>query len=542
MNRPLPLILALAVSPLALGVAGGQEAAPSVEDARQSSEYWDIAQDSLRENARKRPIYGTAKNVIFFVGDGMGPTTVTAGRIYEGQRDGDDLPGVRNVLNFEALPHVALSKVYNTNVQVPDSAGTMTAMTTGVKTDVGVLNYLPGIERGDCATPDELKLTPLFGLAEAAGLSTGVISTARITHATPAATYAQVVDRNYENDTTLGLVPDAEDCADIAAQLVDFPYGDGIELAMGGGRRNFVLASQDDPEDEGRTGDRTDRDLVAEWEAKSDDHVVVFDQAGFDALGPDAKPLGLFERSHMEYELDREEDAGGEPSLAEMTEYAIDRLSGDRDGYVLVVEAGRIDHAHHGVNAARALGDTKAFDDAVEAALSKVDLRDTLVVVTADHGHVIGMQGYPTLDNDILGLVDEPAVFEEDDEDDTFPGFLEAADDKPYTTLSYLNGFSSPFFNAQGPVLRPNPLEASVEVTDKEYRQTALVPLGSETHGGQDVAIYAGGPKAYLFDGTVEQNYVYHVINASLDLDRKVDTARRLDDDRRGRRAPRRGR
>lgn len=522
-------LIALTASALALGAAqphaqdGGD--AP-LTDARQTSPYWEIARDSLRDNARKRPNYGTAKNVIVFVGDGMGPTTVTAGRIYEGQRDGDDLPGVRNVLDFEQLPHLALSKVYNTNVQIPDSAGTMTAMMTGVKTDVGILNYLPGIQRGDCTTPADQKLVPIFGLAEAAGLSTGVISTARLTHATPAATYANMVDRNLENDTTVGLRPGAEDCPDIASQLVDFPYGDGIELAMGGGRRNFLREDQADPEDEGRTGSRTERDLTAEWAAKSDDHAFVFDRAGFDALDPasDVRVLGLFERSHMEYELDRADDAGGEPSLAEMTSFAIDRLSRDEDGYVLIVEAGRIDHAHHAVNAARALGDTRAFDDAVAAALAKVDLEDTLVVVTADHGHVVGMQGYPTLDNDILGVVDEPAFLE--DEDDQFPGAYEAADGKPYTTLSYLNGGSSPFFGDE-PVVRPNPLDAPVDVTDKEYRQTALVPLGSETHGGQDVAIYAGGPRAYLFDGTVEQNYVYHVMSQALRLDRKVEVEQR---------------
>ncbi len=112
-------ILTLGASLLAFTATAGAQDAPDLADARQQSEYWDLAQDALAANRAKRPIYGTAKNVILFVGDGMGPTTVTAGRIYEGQRDGDDLPGVRNILDFETLPHVALSKTYNTNVQVP---------------------------------------------------------------------------------------------------------------------------------------------------------------------------------------------------------------------------------------------------------------------------------------------------------------------------------------------------------------------------------------------------------------------------------------
>ncbi len=397
----------------------------------------------------------------------------------------------------------------------------MTAMVTGVKTKQGLINYLPITTRGDCTAPEENKLTPIFGLAEAAGLSTGVISTARITHATPAATYAQVVERNFENDGDINLdgLPGGTDCPDIASQLIDFPWGDGIELAPGGGRRNFLTSGQEGPE--GDSGRRVNRDLTAEWEAKSPNHYSVFTKGEFEALPADAKVLGLFESSHLQYELDRDDSAGGEPSLAEMTSYAIDNLSQNRDGYMLVVEAGRIDHAHHGVNAARALGDTEAFDDGIEAALAKVDLNDTLVIVTADHGHVFTMAGYPTLDNDILGMADTV-----DAAGEPLPGPVLAADGKPYTTLAYANGGSSPFFDT--PTVRPDPRDAGVPVTDKNYNQTALVPAGSETHGGQDVAIYAGGPKAYLFDGTVEQNYIYHVMNESLALDRKVETAERL--------------
>ena len=119
------------------------------------------------------------------------------------------------------------------------------------------------------------------------------------------------------------------------------------------------------PEDTEKTGRRTDkRDLTAEWTAKSNNNVYVFDKKGFDAVDvkSGAKILGLFEMSHMEYEADRAKDAAGEPSLAEMTAMAIDRLPQDEDGFVLMVEGGRIDHAHHAGNAARALEDTLAFD------------------------------------------------------------------------------------------------------------------------------------------------------------------------------------
>ena len=486
--------------------------AQTVADGRQSSPHWSRARATLALNEAKRPINGPAKNVILFVGDGMGPTTVTAARIHEGQRDGDRRPGVENVLGFETLPHLAMSKTYTTDAQIPDSAGTMTAMVTGVKTKAGLINYLPAARRGDCGTSADHRIVPLFGLAERAGLSTGVISTARLTHATPAATYAQSVDRDFEDDADLRGVPGASACKDIAAQLVDFPYGDGIDLAMGGGRRSFMHQSQVDPEDGGRMrGNRADRDLTAAWRAKSARHKVVHDLAGFRALRADDTVLGLFDRSHMAYDVDRRADRKGEPTLAEMTRFAIDRLSRDEDGYVLVIEAGRIDHGHHQNNAARALSEAVALDAAVEAALSKVDLSETLVIVTADHGHTLSMGGFATVDNDVLGLADHR---------DEGPGVrAEASDGKAYTTLGYQNGASSPF--AQGVAAwRFDPALRNTKA--KDYKQDAMVPLRKESHGGQDVTIYAGGPKAYLFDGTVEQNYVYHVVDAALDLERRA--------------------
>ncbi len=163
-----------------------------------------------------------------------------------------------------------------------------------------------------------------------------------------------------------------------------------------------------DPEDKEKTGRRTDkRDLTAEWTAKSNNNVFVFDKKGFDAVdvASGAKILGLFDMSHMEYEADRAKDAAGEPSLAEMTAKALDRLAQDEDGYVLMIEGGRIDHAHHAGNAARALEDTSAFDAAIKTVLEKTTRDDTLVVVTADHSHTMTINGYPKRGNPIFDKV-----------------------------------------------------------------------------------------------------------------------------------------
>jgi alkaline phosphatase len=442
---------------------------------------------------------GRAKNVIILVGDGMSVATVTAARIHEGQKRGVD--GESNNLTLDLMPFVALSKTYSHDGQVSDSAPTATAMVSGVKTRNDVIGVNQTVPQGDCKAALANTVKSLFEMAEEKGLATGVISTARITHATPAATYAHTPARDWENDKELGTAA-ADGCKDIADQLVNWPFGDGLEVAMGGGRGNFLPAETADPEDEGKTGNRTDkRDLTAEWAAKSNNHHYVWNTEGLMKLDLATGPriLGLFERSHMEYEADRAKDKGGEPSLAEMTKVTLDRLQQDEDGFVLMIEGGRIDHAHHAGNAFRALEDTLAFDAALKTVLENTNPTETLVIVTADHSHTLTISGYPVRGNPILGKVVYP------------DGTVAVGEDgRPYTTLSYANGPGSIFGDGkQGAVERPD--LSSVDTTDPDFLQQALVPMTSETHAGDDVAIYASGPFAHLFHGTVEQHFIFHV-------------------------------
>ena len=161
-------------------VAGSATAA-----APQQSDVWYKDAQSAIEHAKKNtPIVGKAKNVIVFIGDGMSLGTITAARIYVGQQNGDS--GEENVLNMETLPHVALSKTYNTDMQTPDSAGTATAIVTGVKTKGGIINVNDNVRRGFCDTVAGNEASSIFELAAEKGKAIGVVSTARITHATPA--------------------------------------------------------------------------------------------------------------------------------------------------------------------------------------------------------------------------------------------------------------------------------------------------------------------------------------------------------------------
>lgn len=471
---------------------------------------------------------GSAKNVILFVGDGMGVSTITAARIFAGQKEGNT--GEEYQLSFEKFPVAGFAKTYNTNQQTPDSAGTMTAMVSGVKTKAGVIGVSEAALRADCASSKGQELMTVVELAEMSGMSTGVVSTARITHATPAATYAKSPERNWESDDRLPDEAKANSCKDIATQLIDFSYGDGIDVVMGGGRRHFIPNTLTD--EEGKNGKRTDGvNLIDSWKTKYANGSYVYDQAGFDALSADStvKVLGLFNSSHMEYEADRENDTAGEPSLTDMTKKSIDILSKNDKGYFLTVESGRIDHGHHAGNAYRALEDTVEFAEAIQAAVDKVDLSETLIIVTADHSHVFTLAGYPTRGNPILGVVkgNNNAGHAEDEA-------VMAADDMPYTTVGYANGLGfADYGKGNGGDQRYGDVAAEgrhdlggLDTETSGYHQEVLVPLGSETHSGEDVGIYAIGPGAQLLRGTHEQNNIFHAINHIADLVGKAEAAK----------------
>jgi alkaline phosphatase len=459
--------------------------------------YFQAAQADLARHLAVPINTGRARNVIVFIGDGMGVSTLTAGRIYQGQANGVD--GESYVTAMDALPWAGLVKTYTHDAQVADSAPTATAIMTGVKTRNDVVGVDQTVTPGDCTAQQGHELTSLFEQAEDAGMATGVVSTAGITHATPASTYANVADRNWEVDSRMPPEAIAAGCADIARQLVEWPHGDGFEVMLGGSRSFFLPETQPDPEDADATGERTDgRNLVSEWVVARSGRVFVWNSEGFAAAPEETQQLlGLFERGQLEFESARPNDAGGEPSLAEMTQKAIAMLQRDEDGYVLMVEGGRIDHAHHSGMAGDALNETMALDAAVRAALEMVDLQDTLVVVTSDHSHGLVINGYTKRNHPILGL----AVGVDGE-------IIAGRDGKPYTTLTYATG--------PGGVDGARADLTGLDTTGLTFQQPALIPGFAASHAGEDVAVRAAGPWAHLFSGTVEQNYLYHVMAHAL--------------------------
>ena len=486
-------------------------AAADLPEYQQSSSWFTSGQTQLEKKLADERTPHTAKNVILFVGDGMGVTTLTAARILEGQLRGES--GEENLLSFEEFPYTALIKTYNTNQQTPDSAGTMTAMMSGVKTRAGMINIDSDGLRADCAGTSGNELNTFLELMEDQGRSTGIVSTARITHATPAATYARSPERNWESNDGLSDEAVENGCADIAAQLVGLDVGDGIDVILGGGRRHFITA------DNG--GKRTDeRDLTTEWLERYGDQTASYVQTGSELAAADLaatdKLLGLFTSSHMSYDADRTANSKDEPSISDMTDAAIELLSKNEDGYFLMVESGRIDHGHHAGSAYSALHDTIAFAEAVKTAADKVNLEETLILVTADHSHVMTIAGYGTRGNPILGKVEtndgsgapvgEPAL---------------ADDNQPYTVLSYANGLGFADLGDETdadvrygmPVATGRVDLADVDTQAPGFHQEAMVPFASgESHAAEDISLHAIGAGAELVQGTLEQSAVFHLM------------------------------
>ena len=441
---------------------------------------------------------GEAKNVIFFLGDGMGPTTVTAARIFKYKEEG--------LLNFEKLERTARIKTFSNDAQTTDSAPSMSAYMTGVKMNNEVLSMSPDTKAvppakdangnptvNNCIAANGKPVPSILELAKANGKAVGAITTTELTHATPAATYSHICHRDAQYAIAAQAVPNG----------IGFntALADGVDVLMGGGRNHFTpFDATANPR-----GRADGRNLLTEL--ANSGYSVAATKAEMAAAPPDKKFIGIYSsKSHLEYELDRVAtpplgEGAVQPSLSEMTTKAIDILSQNPNGYFLMVEGGRIDHALHATNAKRALVDTIAFDDAIQAAIDKVKktdptLANTLIVVTADHDHTMTFNGYGKRGNPILDI--NRAYRDGQPSKD--------ADGNAYTTLVFGNGPNRPDVRAN--------LDSTAVLTDS-YLQESGVRLASETHGGGDVKLLATGAGAKPFKGTLDNTKVFSLVKSA---------------------------
>ncbi|XP_031459585.1 intestinal-type alkaline phosphatase-like [Phasianus colchicus] len=486
----------------------------ATSDAEKTPHYWNEgARRRLEAALALQPVAQRAKNIILFMGDGMGLPTVSAARIYKGQLAGSS--------GGTVLPTAPLTpacpQTYTIDRQVPDSAGTGTAYLCGVKANAKTLGLSGAAVYGKCRTAFGNEVDSVLHRARLAGKSVGIVTTTRVQHASPAAAYAHSASRSWYADANMPREALRDGCKDIAYQLV---HNTDINVILGGGRTYMSPRWTPDPEypdDPAQNGTRRDgRDLVAKWLSTREGARYVWDKKGLDAVDDTSVShlMGLFEPKDMRYELNR--NATTDPSIVEMTEKAIRILRRNPNGFFLFVEdeckalavtwvmaarweqggdgpipcaGGRIDHGHHSGRAKQALTEAIMLDRAVARAGELTEPSDTLTVVTADHSHVFTFGGNTLRGASIFGLAPK-----------------KAKDKRAYTSILYGNG---PGYSIRD---GGRPAASLPAVEDKDYRQQAAVPLDLETHSGEDVMVLAQGPMAHLFHGVQEQHYIAHAI------------------------------
>jgi alkaline phosphatase len=304
------------------------------------------------------------RNVILFVGDGLGPAQTAYGSSYARDVEGRRL----NIDRLMELGNTGYVFLQTYDSVVMDSAASASQMATGITARSETL----------AVEPEGYRLQTILEWAEERGLSTGLVTTTRLTHATPAAFATHQISRYVDEQ-------------DIANDMISEPE---IEVLLGGGARAFVprgkrvseVLAGIPPVLDGDSRRKDDRNLVEEAEANG--YTVARDRESLDkAVAHPEKVLGLFSASHLPYVLDRtNENLSGVPSLDEMTEAALAILGTNEEGFFLLVEGGRIDHAGHDNDAGTMLHEILEFDEAVGVGMRYQSLHpETLIVVTADH-------------------------------------------------------------------------------------------------------------------------------------------------------------
>ncbi len=300
----------------------------------------------------KKPVkssYGDAKNVIFLVTDGMSSGTLTLADVVK-QRQFGQKSHWMSLYESDREFHRGLMDMASLDAVVTDSAAAASSWGCGKRIPNGGLNWGPNRE----------EYKTICEIFRDSGKATGLVTTTRITHATPAGFAINMPSRGMEDD--------------IAEQYLERD----VDIMMGGGDRYFSADKRPD-----------NRDLYSEFEQKG--YTVVKSKDELARATRNSKLLGIFSEHHLPYTVDWMTDSELNetvPSLAEMTQAALDRLDREENGFILQIEGGRVDHAAHGNDAGGLVYDQLAFDDAIKIVMDFTDGRDdTLVILTTDHGN-----------------------------------------------------------------------------------------------------------------------------------------------------------
>lgn len=284
---------------------------------------------------------GVTKNVILFIGDGMGMSAIDLSRML--------VVGKENLLEFEKAPVIGIQKTYSANVLVTDSAAAGTALATGNKTN----NAAIGVDAGGKTVKN------LIEASKEKGKATGVITTVTITHATPAVFGGHTLSR---------------DELPISDEYAKYKSAD---IYMGGGREYFI------PKSSAGSLRQDERNLISEFSESGYKYISTRQEL---LETEDGKILGLFEMDYIPFVIDREYFKSEAPTLAEMTKKALSILSKNDNGFFVMIEAGKIDWAAHENDAGSLVKEVGELNEAVKEALEFLKSNpDTIIIVTADH-------------------------------------------------------------------------------------------------------------------------------------------------------------
>ncbi|VDO15581.1 unnamed protein product, partial [Rodentolepis nana] len=441
-----------------------------------------------------------AKNVIMLLGDGMGMPTISASRFYIAEMQGRNGSAVFHP--FEEWDFNTMARTYDLETSVTDSASSANAYLTGSKTRTGMIGIDGNLNVKQCGKWDSQHFTQsVLEAANEAGKATGVITNTRITHASPSGTYAHVTYRDMESDAKIKEFCPTEHeemhCQDIACQLIqNHQY---INVIIGGGQKNFYPNDVNLKADDNKLGVRLDgRNLIEEWINNKTKENKKFCFVGKPEELKDCKPsendyiLALPYEDHMPYTHDIPRD---KPDLLDYVRTGLEVLKRQKNGFFLFIESGRIDHAHHNNYGRYSLDEMLEFDKIINYIQASVDLKETLLIVTADHSHALELVGQPGRFQSVLGI------------DQYYSNHTK--DKMPLQGLNYMNGP-----NGLNQDFRKNP--SYEDIFAWGYQQQTLVPLRFSSHGGDDVGVYAIGPQSPFFHANVDNTFIAQTMKLAL--------------------------
>jgi len=488
------IVLVLLFQNVVNSIENKKKTCDQVKEHQSSSDYWiKFHQEEIQNEQNKFKHYlqsvatKKAKNIILFIGDGMNIATITATRVHKARKDKNGC-GEETILAMDKLPTIGISKTYAVDRQTPDSASTATAIYNGVKgsyltlgknghtqfsrlSSTNYASWFTTDDRSTCTT----KYSIMKMLKEDRGVEdfkTGIITTTHFAHATPAALYSCWASRfNYKKIATF-----FEDSV---------LYSKTIDISLGGGKKYLTKH-------------------LKKAARKGKIKVPFTKQALNEIENLDKPVVGLFNHKYMEYENNRKKER--EPSFPEMVSKTIHLLkNNNKKGFFLMAEAGKIDKAHHENLATAALEETRQLDIALEQTLEimKDELDETLIIVTADHGHTFTVAGYG----------DRGTHISEFQNLTEFSKYLQSENIHDNTLGGYYTGpghhMSKKYFHETTKLVKSAMFDGS-NYSDKVFKST--INVQPATHSSEDVPIFAGGPFSHLLNGVHEQSYISHVM------------------------------